>query len=247
MDALLGLTGLTPAITLGMGLVIGLEHALEPDHVAAVSTQSSETRTAATSRSARIRSSMTRSSLLGAVWGAGHATSLVLFGMLVYMTVSLIQDWVFQGFEAAAGVMLLGLGITAILGRSIFGFGHAHPHIHKNGTVHSHKHDHDGPAHRHTHKSYAIGLVHGLAGSGGIVAVAAATLADPGTILAFMLIFGAGAVIGMCAVGGLLGIPLALAGRRKRIRRAFRYVAGAFGIVLGTVIVYGAVAPGFAL
>lgn len=247
MDALLGVTGLAPAITLGLGLVIGVEHALEPDHVAAVSTQSSETRTAATSRSARIRNILTRSSLLGAVWGAGHATSLVLFGMLVYMTVSLVQDWVFLGLEVVAGVMLLALGITAILGRSIFGFVHTHPHTHRNGTVHSHKHDHDGSAHRHTHKSYVIGLVHGLAGSGGLVAVAAATLADPGTILAFMLIFGAGAIIGMCAVGGLLGVPLALAGRRKRIRRVFRYVAGAFGIVLGASIVYGAAVPGFVL
>ena len=233
---------LTPLLALGFGLTVGLAHAFEPDHVAAVGTQAASKN--AGLRKHRIRESMTRSSVLGAVWGAGHTTTLVLFGMLVYTAASLIQDWVFSGLEMAVGAMLLALGASAILGRSILWPVHRHHHTHRDGTAHTHAHGHGDGLHNHTHRSYVIGLVHGLAGSGSLVALTAATMDGPAMMLLFMLLFGAGSVLGMCAMGGLLGVPLSLASRKSGMRRLVQYVAGAFSVGIGVMILYetGAVA-----
>ena len=243
MDWITGdLGALTPILALGFGLTVGLAHALEPDHVAAVGTQAASKN--AGSRRRGIRESITRSSVLGAVWGAGHATTLVLFGMLVYTAASLIQDWVFSGLEMAVGAMLLALGASAILGKSILWPVHRHHHTHRDGTSHTHTHGHGDGLHSHTHRSYVIGLVHGLAGSGSLVALTSATMEGPAMALAFMLLFGAGAMLGMCAMGGLLGVPLALASRKSWMRRLIQYVTGAFSAAMGIMILYqtGAVA-----
>ena len=245
MDAsLLGPDTLTPALALGLGLAIGLEHAFEPDHVAAVSTQASGTKTAAGSAPQRIRKIITRSSLLGISWGAGHTTTIVLFGLLVYATASLIQDWVFTGLELVVGAMLVVLGITTALNRRSFGLRHAHRHTHEDGTVHTHEHSHADGTHRHTHRSYVIGLVHGLAGSGAVVALAATIYDGLGAVLTFLLVFGAGSMVGMCMVGGLLGVPLALVGQKKKIQTLIRCVAGAFSLAIGISIIYDIWASG---
>ena len=230
-----GLDGFAPGIALGLGAVLGLAHALEPDHVSAVVTMGAGR--SDRPLSARIRDGIRRFLLLGAAWGAGHATTLVLFGMLVYAAASLMHDWVFSGLEVAAGVMLLALGVHTVLRRQAPGLRHDHPHRHDDGTVHSHEHDHAGE-HRHAHRSYAVGLVHGLAGSGGVVALAISAPEGPVSALAFTLVFGLGAAAGMCLVGGLLGIPLALAGGRARLRRALAYAAGAVSIIIGAGIIY---------
>lgn len=225
---------LSPLLALGFGLTVGLLHAFEPDHVAAVGTQTAKP------RGGGIRDIITRSSILGAVWGAGHTTTLVMFGMLVYTVASLMQEWVFSGLEMGAGAMLLALGASAVLGRGILWPAHRHHHIHEDGTSHTHVHGHDDGHHRHTHRAYAIGLVHGLAGSGGLVALAAASMDTHAMMFTFMAIFGAGSALGMCAMGGLLGVPLALAGRKDSTRRLVRYVAGAFSIVIGIMILLDA-------
>ena len=221
---------LSPFLALGFGLTVGLLHAFEPDHLAAVGTQT------ARPRSGGIRDIVTRSSILGAVWGAGHTTALVLFGMLVYTVASLMQEWVFSGLEMGVGAMLLALGASAVLGRGILWPAHRHHHTHKDGTSHTHVHGHDDGNHRHNHRAYAIGLVHGLAGSGGLVALAATSMDTHTTMLVFMVVFGAGSALGMCAMGSLLGVPLALAGRKDATRRLVRYAAGAFSIVVGIAI-----------
>ena len=134
--------------------------------------------------------------------------------------------------------MLLALGASAILGKSILWPVHRHHHTHRNGTSHTHEHGHGDGLHNHTHRSYIIGLVHGLAGSGSLVALTAATMDGPAMMLAFMLVFGAGAMLGMCAMGGLLGVPLALASRKSGMRRLVQYVTGAFSAVMGVMILY---------
>lgn len=240
MDAsLIGPDTLTPALGLGLGLAIGLEHAFEPDHVAAVSTQTSKSDASGKSATHRVRRVITKSSLLGVSWGAGHTTTIILFGLLAYAAASLIHDWVFTGLELVVGVMLMTLGITTALNRKIFTFGHVHRHTHEDGTVHTHEHDHTDGTHRHMHRSYVIGLIHGLAGSGAAVALAAAIYAELGSALVFLIVFGVGSIAGMCMVGGLLGMPLALAGHKKRVRDMIRYVAGAFSLAIGVSIIYG--------
>lgn len=229
---------LTPAFALGLGLILGLQHALEPDHIATVSALSARAEHVDKSRRTRIREGMQRFSILGAVWGAGHATTLALFSILAYVAASLIQGWIFSGLEILVGVILLILGVTVVFGKTPLEFAHKHLHRHNNGIVHSHEHEHNNGIHHHTHKSYIIGLVHGLAGSGGVIVLTAATLEGPDIVLAFTLVFGLGATIGMSLVGGLLGIPLVLAGRHKRVRLLFRYAAGVFSMVMGIIVLY---------
>ena len=227
-------------MVLGLGLAIGMQHAFEPDHVAAVSTQVSKSKLKQKKKSARhlLLETFTKSSVLGAIWGAGHTTTLVLIGLLVYAMAVTIQEQVFQGLEFVVGIMLVLLGVTTALNRKFFKFRHNHPHRHADGTIHFHEHDHSESEHRHGHKSYVIGLVHGLAGSGSLVVLTAATLDNVSMVLSFILIFGLGSVIGMALVGGLIGMPLVLANKTGRIQKVFRYATGTFSLLIGVNIMY---------
>lgn len=217
--------------------MVGIQHAFEPDHVAAVSTQILKSKLDKKSTKQLIRESVTKSSILGAVWGAGHTTTIVLIGFLVYALAITIHDHIFSGLEFAVGMMLVFLGITTILDKKIQ-FKHKHPHQHKDGTIHLDEHDHDDSNHKHTHKSYLIGLIHGLAGSGSLVVLSAVALDDIGMILGFIVIFGVGSMIGMALVGSLMGVPLAFANRITSLQKIFKYTAGIFSLVIGINIMY---------
>jgi len=222
---------------MGLGLAVGIQHAFEPDHIAAVSTQISKSKFTQKSVRTLLKESFTKSSVLGALWGAGHTTTLVLIGFLVYALAITIQDQIFFGFEFVVGMMLVFLGTSTILNRN-FRFRHKHPHQHKDGTIHFDEHTHNDSEHHHTHRSYFIGLVHGLAGSGSLVVLTAATLDNVGMVLSFILIFGIGSVIGMALIGGLMGIPLVFTSKIGIIQKTFRYVAGIFSLIIGFNIMY---------
>ena len=214
-----------------------MEHAFEADHVVAVSTQVSKVKSAKKSVKQAIKTGITKSSILGAVWGAGHTTTLVLMGLLVYSLAITIQNEVFFGFEFLVGMMLIFLGITTILNKK-FKFRHKHPHQHQDGTLHFEAHGHSDVVHNHTHKSYIIGLIHGLAGSGSLVVLTASTFSNVEMVLSFIAIFGIGSIIGMTLVSGLLGLPFALSGKISTLNKTFRYVAGGFSFVIGANIMY---------
>ncbi|ABX13049.1 high frequency lysogenization protein HflD [Nitrosopumilus maritimus] len=222
---------------MGLGLVVGIQHAFEPDHVAAVSTQISKSKYLQKSVGASLKESLTKSSILGALWGAGHTTTLVLIGFLVYVLAITIQDQIFFGFEFAVGLMLVFLGITTIVNKKIQ-LKHKHPHQHKDGTIHLDEHNHNDSDHRHAHKSYLIGLIHGLAGSGSLVVLTATTLENIELVLSFIMIFGIGSMIGMTLVGGLMGIPLVFTSKIGMIQKTFRYVSGIFSLIIGFNIIF---------
>jgi hypothetical protein len=228
---------LSPLLMLGLGLVVGIQHAFEPDHVAAVSTQISKSKLKKISTKQLIQESITKSSILGVAWGAGHTTTLVLIGFLVYVLAISIQNQIFSGFEFVVGLMLVFLGITTILNKKIQ-LKHKHPHQHKDGTIHLEEHNHSDTNHKHSHKSYIIGLIHGLAGSGSLVVLTAITFDNVGLMLGFIVIFGVGSIIGMTFVGSLIGLPLAFGNRTELIRKIFRYIAGTLSLVIGFNIMY---------
>jgi len=228
---------LTPALVMGLGLAVGIEHAFEPDHVAAVSTQISKSEFSKKSTRQMLRESITRSSFLGMLWGAGHTTTLVLMGFLVYALAITIQDKIFSELEFAVGIMLVFLGVTTILNKRIK-FRHRHPHQHKDGSIHFDEHGHNDSEHSHTHKSYFVGLIHGLAGSGSMIVLTASTLDNVGMVLGFITIFGIGSMIGMALVGSIIGIPLVFGNKIKLIQKSFRYVAGGFSVIIGLNITY---------
>ncbi|MEO9308887.1 MAG: sulfite exporter TauE/SafE family protein [Nitrososphaera sp.] len=229
---------MSPVLIMGLGLAIGLEHAFEPDHVAAVSTQVSKARFGQKTAKQIIKSGTLKSSIIGVFWGAGHTTTLVLMGLLVYALAVKIQENVFSGLELVVGVMLIFLATTTLLNKKIIRLKHRHPHQHQDGSIHFDEHSHDDADHRHGHKPYLIGCIHGLAGSGSLVVLTAATLNNVATVIEFILIFGVGSIIGMAIISGLMGLPFALSTKISSINRIFRYAAGVFSLLVGANIVY---------
>lgn len=229
---------MSPFLIMGLGLAIGLEHAFEPDHVAAVSTQVSKAKFRQKTAKQIIKSGTLKSSIIGAFWGAGHTTTLVLMGLLVYALAVKIQENVFSGLELVVGMMLIFLAMTTIMNKKIIRLKHRHPHQHQDGSLHFDEHSHDDADHRHGHKPYLIGCIHGLAGSGSLVVLTAATLNNVATVIEFILIFGVGSIIGMAIISGLMGLPFALSAKISSVNRIFRYAAGAFSLIIGANIVY---------
>ena len=228
---------MTPALILTLGLAVGLQHAFEPDHVSAVTTQISKRKYKIQTVKQLIKESTFKSSILGALWGAGHTTTLVIIGLLLFVFSINIPSNVFLGFEFIVGMMLVFLAITTFSNKKLFKLKHAHPHVHSNGTLHIHPHNHDGE-HKHTHKSYLIGCIHGLAGSGSLVVLMASTLGDIETVLSFILIFGIGSVIGMTIISSLIGLPFAFTNKFGTTSKALRYVACTASLLIGVNIIY---------
>src|SRR2546429_2600202 len=193
---------------LGLGLILGLRHALDPDHIAAVSTIVSESR------------SLRRSSLIGTFWGLGHTMSLLIAGVLVIALKVQISDRVALWMEFAVALMLILLGLKATL-RSLRGWKlHRHRHRH-DGSTHSHLHLHregDEQAHRHRHlirsgaRPFLVGMVHGMAGSAALTLLVLATIPSAVAGLISIAGFGLGSVGGVVIMGAWIGLPFGLLG-----------------------------------
>jgi hypothetical protein len=233
----------TPLFVVVAGLVIGLFHAFEPDHIVAVATQNSKsTQKSSLSLFRQIRTGAIKSSILGALWGAGHTSALVLVSLLIFAFSMSIPNEMFSNFEFGVGIMLVVLGLFTYLNRKLFGEKHIHTHTH-DGVIHTHPHAHD-VAHSHGHKSYIIGCVHGLAGSGSLVVLALSTLHDLQTILSFVLVFGIGSIVGMILVSSAIGLPFSLSLHSERINKILRYSVGSISIIIGVDIMYNIVMSG---
>lgn len=219
---------------MSLGLTIGLSHAFESDHIAAVTTQISKK--SKTTIKQKFTTGITSSSLLGLFWGMGHTTTLMVVGFVTYYFALELHNGIFSSFEFLVGLMLLFLGITTIINKNFFSE-HKHPHKHKDGTIHFDSHTHENQDHKHNHKSYVIGLIHGLAGSGSIVALTASTLHSVEMTFGFIVIFGLGSIIGMTLVSGLLGLPFVFSIASTNFQKILRYVAGGISLLLGLNIV----------
>ncbi len=225
-----------PVIIAGFGLTLGIQHAFEADHIAAVSTQITNSNTVQ-SKKQLVKLGFTKSSLLGAIWGAGHTTTLIVVGLIVYGLTFTIQKEVFSGFEFLVGLMLIFLAVTRITNKSILKIKHRHPHTHKDGSIHFDEHNHDDKNHSHNHKSYLIGMIHGLAGSGTLIVMTSGAIHSLPATMTFIGIFGIGSIIGMSLIGGLIGIPFGLSNNIKA-KAIMRYLTGSLSFVLGMTIVY---------
>jgi high-affinity nickel permease len=224
----------TLTTALGLGLVLGLRHAMDADHVAAVSTLVSQHR------------SVVRSCLLGAFWGAGHTLALLAAGVTVIAFKLTISPEVEQGLETAVALVLILLGGHVLL-KSVGAIAlHRHEHTH-NGWVHRHVHVHVGSTDsEHVHvlrlggRPFLVGLLHGLAGSAALMLLALATIPTPVGGLVYILVFGIGSTVGMLLVSGLIGIPFVLTARRSpRLQAVVQTLAGATSLALGLTLVRG--------
>jgi hypothetical protein len=232
----------TPFFVLSSGFLIGLLHAFEPDHVAAVATQNTKILKSSTTRLGQIRSGALKSSVLGALWGAGHTSSLILVSVLIFVFSVNIPDEMFGNFEFGVGLMLVTLGFLTCRNRGLMGQKHIHTHAH-NDIIHTHAHTHD-KAHSHGHKSYLIGCIHGLAGSGSLVVLALSAMHDIENILSFVVIFGVGSIVGMILVSSAIGLPFSLTIHSERINKILRYCVASISIIIGIEILYSIITSG---
>ena len=226
-----------PLLIIIAGLVIGLVHAFEPDHVSTISTQLLKNNNGDNnSKKFYLRNLTISSSLKGILWGMGHTSSIVLIGLLVVgLSLSIPNDF-FIGAEIIAGLMLIVLGVFTFTNKNIFK--HTHPHKHSDNDIsHTHSHIHDEDHHRHDHKSYLIGCVHGLAGSGSLVGIVASTMNGFDMMIYFLILFGMGSIIGMGVTSGILGLPFILLSKIRFANKYLRYVVAGISFVIGANII----------
>ncbi len=226
-----------PFLIISAGLMIGLLHAFEPDHLSAVSTQLLRNKNNSKGSKKRDLQNLTiRSSLRGALWGMGHTSSIILIGLLIAGLSLNIPDDFFISAEVVVGLMLITLAIFTFTNKSIFKQKHVHPHIHSNGISHTHSHEHN-ENHKHGHKAYLIGCVHGIAGSGSLVALFASTMNGFDMMIYFLILFGIGGIIGMTVASGVLGLPFILLSKMNSVTRYLRYAIASITFTIGINIV----------
>ena len=216
----------------GLGSLLGMRHALEPDHLAAVSTLVSG------------EQSSYKAAFLGACWGLGHTVALVVVGAFVVVLRTELPARASNIFEFGVALMLVGLGLRAIyLAARQGAAGPVRAH-HHGRVVHVHS---GAPSHIHlgtwtlARRPLLVGVVHGLAGSGALTALVLTTLPTTAARLTYMALFGLGSTLGMAALSGLLGWPLAHAGNHRAAARTVSLAVGCASTVLG--IYYGFTSP----
>jgi hypothetical protein len=224
-----------PTGILLLGVLTGLRHSMEADHIAAV-----------LSIVASSHKNIKRASMLGAIWGLGHTMSLFVAGLVVLLLAVNISETISSRLEFGVGIMLLFLGFTTLTGWSIGKFfkglrhqksSHKHIHYHQGNIVHSHGHIHDNE-HKHGHKSLIIGMVHGMAGSGALLLIVLSTINSIPLGLAYIAIFGAGSIGGMAGVSTLMGIPFVKLSNSAKISIALRYAAAITTLAIGAGLIY---------
>ncbi len=227
---------------LALGLAAGAQHAFEADHVAAVSSViSGET-------------SWRRMIGHGALWGFGHTLTLGTAAAAVIVAGARLDPAFSHWLETAVGVMLMGLGL-GVLRRLRKERVHFHAHAHADGSVHfhahSHKHDarlHDPARHEHNHahhhaggppwRALAVGLIHGMAGSAALIVLAASELADPYRAMLYVVLFGAGSMLGMIALTAVFAVPLRWTAKGlTRANRGLQTMIGVGTAGLGLLVV----------
>ena len=196
-------------LVLGLGFVLGLKHATDPDHIVAVTTFLGEER------------HLRRSCAIGLFWGLGHTIALSLAGLMVVGLKIPISKWLADRLELVVAAMLIILGARLI------------------ASVHTrwHEHHHDWGGHRLSLRPLLVGIVHGTAGSAALTLLVLSTISSTIDGLLYILIFGIGSMLGMLTISVLLALPLQFAGERmssaiRPIQMSTGVLSCAFGVYL---------------
>ena len=248
-----------PLPALLLGLLFGIQHATDADHVIAVATIVARTRR------------FSAGALVGAFWGIGHTVTITVVGTLIVVFHVAFPPAVALSFELAAAAMLILIGALRIVSAfrdtdpvPVAHLSESHAHDAERPALHSHLHAHAGVVHRHPHvhpparllralqtvgpaqaaRSAVVGLVHGLAGSAAIALLVLSTMRTTAGAIGYLILFGGGTILGMTAITGLLSLPLTVhAPRVWRGRQALSVATGALSVGFG---VYLAVQIGLA-
>lgn len=218
---------------LGIGFLLGLRHAFDPDHIVAVSTIASRT------------GNLVKAAASGLYWGIGHTLTLFIVGMLFIGFKATVPETLALSMEMVVGIMLVILGWTTFRNfqkKKI----HVHVHQHDEGEIHTHFHSHkESDKHNHTHlkkmeqKSLIIGMVHGLAGSGALVLLTMSSLNTLTEATIYILVFGVGTILGMLLFATLIGLPFVLLSKYSvQLEKKLGMLAGIVSIVFGLYFMY---------
>ena len=197
--------GTTLLVVCLVAVVLGLRHATDPDHLAAVTTLVASGRGRSAAR-------------IGAVWGAGHATSLLVFGTPIVLARAYLPETVQRDAETAVGGMIVVLAVSLLVRA-------------RRGRFHVQVHEHDDHVHAHGARTpwqaYAIGLVHGVGGSAGVGVLLLASIGSRTLALVALLLFATCTALSMSALTAGVGATLT----RPRVRQGFARIAPLFGAV----------------
>jgi hypothetical protein len=222
-----------------LGFLIGMQHALEADHLAAVATIASRAR----SGRAIVRH--------GVVWGLGHSLTLGAVGAAILVLDGVIPEPAVLALEGAVGVMLVLLGAD-LLRRLAKERVHFHRHRHADGVEHIHAHSHAGQKaphdprqHHHAHprgvplRSLLVGMMHGLAGSAALLLLALAAVQSTWLAVLYIALFGLGSIVGMAALSAVIAVPLSYsAGALTWANRALQAGIACVTVSVGAYLVY---------
>jgi hypothetical protein len=200
--------GTTIGVVIVAALVLGLRHATDPDHLAAVTTLLASGRERAARSAAR----------LGFIWGMGHATSLFAFGLPIVLYRAYLPESVQRGAETAVGVMIVLLAL-ALLNRW------------RRDRFHVQVHEHDGDRHSHGARTplqaYGIGLVHGVGGTAGVGVLLLASIPGHALAIVCLAVFAFFTAVSMSVLSSGFGLTLS----RPHVRRSFGQLAPAMGLL----------------
>jgi hypothetical protein len=222
---------------LGIGFLLGMQHALEADHIAAVSSLAA--------RRTDLRDIVKH----GLTWGLGHTLTLFVFAGAAILLGQAIPEQLARPLETAVGIMLVGLGAHVLwqLWRERV---HFHQHGHGDGTRHIHVHSHanetiphQNSAHSHQHgfrwRTLIVGLMHGMAGSAALLVLAISQVANAAYGMFYILLFGVGSMLGMGVLSVVIAVPLAVSARWLTwANRGLQAVVGTVTIAIGGMTIY---------
>lgn len=225
---------LTMLTSLFFGFLLGVKHALDADHVVAVTTIVSRSR------------SILRAVVAGLSWGIGHTVALFAAGFVVLVFRLTIPDKLSLSMEFAVGIILVLLGVPLVK-QLVKMRSHVHLHKHEDKNhMHGHTHgdtqEHD---HQYIRRPLLVGMAHGLAGSGALTILVLGSMSSVTQGLIFLLLFGVGSILSMLLVSGLIGFSFRLtAGRSTRLSMWVQGAAGLISVALGLFVMWKTVFVG---
>ncbi len=202
-----------------VAVFLGLRHAADPDHLAAVTALIASGRDRAGHAAAR----------MGLAWGIGHGTTLFVFGLPIVIFNGYLPERVQQAAETVIGFVIVYLALR-LLYRWRAGFFHVHEHDH-DGDTHAHLHDHPSGAHNHAHRArspigaFGIGLVHGMGGSAGVSVLLLATIESTALAVMSLVVLAIFTAVSMTLLTAAFGLTLS----SRQFRGAFNGIAPALG------------------
>jgi len=232
------------------GFLIGMRHALEADHLAAVASISTKEHT--------LKASIKH----GVIWGVGHTITLFIFGSTVLLLNNVISHQTADILEMIVGFMLIALGAD-VLKRVIKQKIHFHTHQHTDTTVHFHAHSHEEQKsiehnqnehalnehalnkheHSHVHETFPfrtlfIGLMHGLAGSAALIILTLNTTESVTFSMLYIALFGIGSILGMLLLSIIISVPLRATSKLTWLHNGLQLSIGVLTVGLGASIIY---------